>query len=204
MSARKKGPMPAERVKSDWKGQSPDVLMAKGDLLPPGVRDCPRAFIVPARESGGRAKSRAFHANEAQRLSQSSPQPPQPWQGYSHSPFMPPFGPPQPVVYTLPPPPPPPPAVVPARYPVTGYIAPAFWSPQPAIWTPQYGNSHQVPYPQAPYPQMPYSQVPYPHVSYPPQMPAPQQPQFPYPAPPPTPSPVVSMIYTSLLPLSDH
>jgi hypothetical protein len=129
MSARKKGPMPAERVKSDWQGQSPDVLMAKSDLLPPGVRDCPRAFIVPARESGGRAKSRAFHANEAQRLSQSSSQPPQPWQGYSHSPFMPPLGPSQPAVYTLPlspPPPPPPPAVVPARHPVTGHVAPAF------------------------------------------------------------------------------
>lgn len=58
MSARKQGPMPAECVNADWQGQIPDVLMAKGDLLAPGVRDCPRAFIVPARESDERAKPR--------------------------------------------------------------------------------------------------------------------------------------------------
>lgn len=69
ITARSKGPMAPERVKDDWQGQSAEVLMAKGDFLPPGVRDCPRAFVVPARESGERAKSRRFRANQRQRLS---------------------------------------------------------------------------------------------------------------------------------------
>lgn len=98
VQARGKGPMPAECVKGDWQGQSAEVVLAKGDFLPPGVRDCPRAFVVPARESNQRMKIKRFHANEAQRLSGLSALPtfPQQWQGYPQPSFAPPYVPAQP------------------------------------------------------------------------------------------------------------
>jgi len=174
VQARNKGPMPTVRVKADWKGQSAEVLLAKGDFLPPGVRDCPRAFTVPARESTQRAKSKRFHANEARRLSHSSPLPShsQPWQGYSQSSFMTPHGPAQPVVWPSQPPP----------------VPPMIWAPQPVLWTPQYAIGYQMPYPQMPYPvQMPASLPQRPH------LPAPPAPL------PPSSFPVVSIIHPFLL-----
>ena len=171
ISARNKGPMPAERVKADWKGESAETLMAKGDFLPPGVRDCPRAFTVPARESAQRAKSKRYLANQSQRLSQSTSLPSisQPWQLNSQPSFMPPQGPAQPVMWPLQPPP----------------VMPMVWEPQPGVWIPQYSVDYQAPYP---------------HVPYPTWMPAPlpQRPHFPAPAlpPPPPPSfPVVKITY---------
>ena len=135
VQARNKGPMPTERVKADWKGQSAEVLLAKGDFLPSGVRDCPRAFTVPPRESTQRAKSKRFLANQSQRLSHSSSLPSysQPWQGYSQSSFMTPHGPAQPVVWPSQPPP----------------VSPMIWAPQPVLWTPQYAVGYQMPYPQS-------------------------------------------------------
>ncbi|THX76668.1 hypothetical protein D6D08_05257 [Aureobasidium pullulans] len=73
--ARTKGPMPAERVKTGWQGQSADALRSKGDILPPGVRDCPRAFIVPPREGAQRARNKKFVGDERPRSSQASSQP---------------------------------------------------------------------------------------------------------------------------------
>jgi hypothetical protein len=145
MTARTKGPMQAERVKDGWQGQSAEALMAKGDFLPPGVRDCPRAFIVPARESTQRTKSKKFLAKEAHRLSHSSSLPSlsQSWQSYPQSSPLSAFGPAQPTMWpTQPPPPPPPPA-----YPVPGHAAPMFWAPQPGVWAPQYAYGYQMPYP---------------------------------------------------------
>lgn len=191
ISARSKGPMPAERIKIDWQGQSAETLMAKGDFLPPGVRDCPRAFTVPARESGERAKSRRFHANQRQRLSQSTSLPsfPQTWQGNSHPPISSPYGSAQPTALSSQPPP----------------VVPMAWASQPGVWIPQYAVSYQAPYPQATYPQWPYAHAPpYPHVPYPTQMPTPLPQRLhiptyvppPPPPPPPPPSfPVVSITY---------
>jgi hypothetical protein len=187
MTARSKGPMPAERVKDGWQGQSTEALMAKGDFLPLGVRECPRAFIVPARESTQRTKSKRYLAKEAQKFSHSSSLPSlsQPWQGHQQSLPPSPFGPAQPAQPAMwpiqPPPPPPPPA-----YPVAGHAAPMFWAPQPGVWTPQYPYGYQMPY---------AIQVPA----------LLQQPSpFAYPAPPPPPSfPTVSS-YNSFLPQYQH
>ncbi|KAH0282694.1 hypothetical protein M436DRAFT_62605 [Aureobasidium namibiae CBS 147.97] len=164
VQARSKGPMPTERVKTDWQGQSAEFLLAKGDFLPTGVRDCPRAFTVPARESSQRIKNKRFLANQSQRLSQSSPLAihSQPWQGYSQSSFMTPHGPTQPVVWPSQPPP----------------VPPMIWAPHPVLWTPQYAAGHQMPYPHMPYPfQMPASLPRRPH--FPSRAPPPPPPSFP-------------------------
>ena len=42
-------PMPINKIKADWEGESKEVLLAKPDMLPQGVRDCPRAYLVPPR-----------------------------------------------------------------------------------------------------------------------------------------------------------
>jgi hypothetical protein len=180
MTARTKGPMPAERVKDGWQGQSAEALMAKGDFLPPGVRDCPRAFIVPARESTRRARDKKYLADRAQRLSQSSSLPPfsQWWRGHSQSSPLSPFTPAQPAMWPMQPPPP--------AYPVAGHVAPIFWAPQPGIWTPHYPYGHQMPYPM----QMP--------------VPLPQPLPFAYSTPPAPPSPAVSLSPLYSLAPSDH
>ena len=49
-------PMPNSRVRPDWIGPSRDELLAKPDMLPPGVRECPRAFLVAPRLSNTRQK----------------------------------------------------------------------------------------------------------------------------------------------------
>jgi hypothetical protein len=187
MTARSKGPMPAERIKDGWQGQSAEALMAKGDFLPLGVRECPRAFIVPARESTQRTKSKNYLAKEAQRLSHSSSLPSlsQPWQGYQQSLPPSPFGPTQPAQPAMCPmrplPPPPPPA-----YPVVGHAAPMFWAPQPGVWAPQYPYGYQLPYPM---------QTP---------TPLPQPQHFTYPPPPPPSMPVVSPSPLYSFALSEH
>ncbi|CAF9939088.1 MAG: hypothetical protein HETSPECPRED_001482, partial [Heterodermia speciosa] len=43
------GPIPINKIKADWEGESKEVLLAKPDMLPQGVRDCPRAHLVPPR-----------------------------------------------------------------------------------------------------------------------------------------------------------
>ncbi|THX25733.1 hypothetical protein D6D12_06697 [Aureobasidium pullulans] len=49
-------PMPNSRVRPDWIGLSRDELLAKPDMLPPGVRECPRAFLVAPRLSNTHQK----------------------------------------------------------------------------------------------------------------------------------------------------
>ncbi len=44
-------PMPANKVKADWQGETKEALLAKPDMLPTGVRTCPRAFLHPPRPS---------------------------------------------------------------------------------------------------------------------------------------------------------
>lgn len=53
--SRKKKPdpslMPSDRLKADWAGKTRDQLLALPDMLPEGVRDLPRAYVVPPRET---------------------------------------------------------------------------------------------------------------------------------------------------------
>lgn len=184
VQARSKGPMPADRVKADWQGQSAEVLLAKGDFLPSGVRDCPRAFTVPARESTQRSKNKKYLTNEAQRISQSSSLPSfsHQWQGYPQSSFAPLYGPAQPYGCAQP-------VAWPSQPPTVPSVIRAL---QPVLWTPQYATGHQVPYLQMPY----HTQMP---------VPLPQRSHFPHPAPPPPPPsfPLVSFTYPFPLVLSE-
>jgi hypothetical protein len=43
--------MPANKIKADWQGETKEALLAKPDMLPTGVRACPRAFLQPPRPS---------------------------------------------------------------------------------------------------------------------------------------------------------
>ncbi|KAK4540227.1 hypothetical protein LTR36_009632 [Oleoguttula mirabilis] len=44
-------PMPANEIRPDWKGQSKEELLKKGDFLPDFVRARPMAYVVPPRLS---------------------------------------------------------------------------------------------------------------------------------------------------------
>ena len=52
--------MPIDKVKANWQGESKEALLSKLDMLPPGVRDCPRAYLVPSRPSTVAKKSRIW------------------------------------------------------------------------------------------------------------------------------------------------
>lgn len=43
------GPMPANKIKAGWQGETEEALLAKPDMLPTGVRAYPRAFLHPPR-----------------------------------------------------------------------------------------------------------------------------------------------------------
>lgn len=63
-------PMLADRIKADWVGESKEVLLAKGDMLPPGVRQQPRKYLVPPHGSGGDKRLQAYR-DEGQRRRES-------------------------------------------------------------------------------------------------------------------------------------
>lgn len=44
-------PMPDDKVKRGWKGETKEKLLAKPDMLPDYVRTLPRAYLVPPRKS---------------------------------------------------------------------------------------------------------------------------------------------------------
>lgn len=50
-------PMPANKVKADWQGETKQALLDKIDMLPMGVRDFPRASLVPPRSSTAALRS---------------------------------------------------------------------------------------------------------------------------------------------------
>ena len=53
-------PMPDDKVKSGWEGRSKDELLATPDMLPAGVRACPRAYVVvPGAEAFNKDKRTA-------------------------------------------------------------------------------------------------------------------------------------------------
>ncbi|KAK0278149.1 hypothetical protein LTR35_009472 [Friedmanniomyces endolithicus] len=57
-------PLPSEmlerEVKAGWTGESKESLLTAVDFLPSGVRDCPRAYLVPATETKKEKKNVAF------------------------------------------------------------------------------------------------------------------------------------------------
>ena len=42
-------PMPADRIKIGWQGETKETLLGKADMLPSVVRALPRAYLVPPR-----------------------------------------------------------------------------------------------------------------------------------------------------------
>ncbi|TKA41588.1 hypothetical protein B0A54_06476 [Friedmanniomyces endolithicus] len=55
-------PTPMAKVRSDWQGESREVLLEKPDMLPAGVRELPRAHLVPPRPSSQAKSNQAFKA----------------------------------------------------------------------------------------------------------------------------------------------
>ena len=53
-------PMPANKVKADWQGETREALLNKADMLPPGMRELPRAYLVPPRPSTATKKGQAW------------------------------------------------------------------------------------------------------------------------------------------------
>ena len=51
--------MQADEVKADKQGETREALLKEADMLPSGVRNCRRAYVVPPRPSTTSAK---FHA----------------------------------------------------------------------------------------------------------------------------------------------
>ncbi len=65
-------PMPAEKIKADWKGASRAELLARVDMLHPDVRARPRSYVVPPRDAGVVQKVQAFNKeNKGKRKRQS-------------------------------------------------------------------------------------------------------------------------------------
>ncbi|KAK0254320.1 hypothetical protein B0A54_04452 [Friedmanniomyces endolithicus] len=64
--------MPEHELKPGWTGASKDALVAAADYLPSGVRDCPRAYLVPATETKRVQKGIARNEQLATRLAASS------------------------------------------------------------------------------------------------------------------------------------
>ncbi|KAK1807726.1 hypothetical protein LTR12_017922 [Friedmanniomyces endolithicus] len=64
--------MPEHEVKRDWTGATRDALLEAGDYLPSGVRDCPRAYLIPATETKKVQKGIARNEQLATRLAASS------------------------------------------------------------------------------------------------------------------------------------
>jgi hypothetical protein len=65
-------PMPANKIKADWQGETKEALLAKPDMLPAGVRACPRAFLHPPRPSSA-MKSTQSWATSHKRKRESDP-----------------------------------------------------------------------------------------------------------------------------------
>jgi hypothetical protein len=86
-------PMPAAKVKADWQGETKKALLKKADLLPQGVRDCPRAYLVPPCTSAAGKKSQAWKETNLKRKGGADvdSRPPsgfsKPPSGFSNSPF---------------------------------------------------------------------------------------------------------------------
>jgi hypothetical protein len=60
-------PMPAAKVKANWQGETKEALLSKADMLPPGVRDCPRAYLVPPRTSATTKKDQVWRETNLER-----------------------------------------------------------------------------------------------------------------------------------------
>ncbi|KAG9945400.1 hypothetical protein KCU85_g7268, partial [Aureobasidium melanogenum] len=56
-------PMPDHEIKPNWTGAFRDQLLTIPDVLPPQVRRCPRAYLVPPGESITKRKRRDWHAS---------------------------------------------------------------------------------------------------------------------------------------------
>lgn len=50
-------PMPNDKIKHGWTGETKEQLLAKPDMLPPYVRALPRAYLVAPRASSSEKKS---------------------------------------------------------------------------------------------------------------------------------------------------
>ena len=61
-------PMPANKVKLDWQGESETTLLESKPFIPAYVRALPRAYLVPPENlSSQEKKSQMWHAQEAKR-----------------------------------------------------------------------------------------------------------------------------------------
>ncbi|KAK8221850.1 hypothetical protein M8818_000015 [Zalaria obscura] len=69
-------PMPTHRFKAGWQGEAKEVLLRKTDMLPPAVRQCPRAYLVPPRVSGAQQKSQNWQAAEKRKRDANDDMPP--------------------------------------------------------------------------------------------------------------------------------
>jgi hypothetical protein len=62
------GPMPANNIKADWQGETKEALLAKPDMLPTGVRACPRAFLQPPRPSSAMKSTQNWAISNKRKL----------------------------------------------------------------------------------------------------------------------------------------
>ncbi|KAF1989498.1 hypothetical protein K402DRAFT_274002 [Aulographum hederae CBS 113979] len=90
-------PMPANSVKAGWQGETREALLNKADMLPSGVRDCPRAYLGPPRMSAAAKKSLAWKETGLKRELESAAESMPPPTFYSRAPLY--------VLPTFPPPP---------------------------------------------------------------------------------------------------
>lgn len=62
-------PMPNDRIKHDWMGETKEQLLAKSDMLPPYVRQFPRAYLdSPRASTPAHIKKTEIHKRKADEL----------------------------------------------------------------------------------------------------------------------------------------
>ena len=131
-------PMPDDKVKPGWQGDSKDDLLGKSDMLPYGVRERPRPVLAPPRDSAhtknvkkqvakGRDHSDHYSGKRKVGFSASTPPPQNVSTGTWQLPTMPP-----PFEYLQPP-----------AHPQHGEVTDISWSFQNQEWTFHYASKNK-------------------------------------------------------------